>query len=110
MTTRDLRFFDARTPPILPDGNPRRGISVVSALSSELVHVNRRTNGSWRQQYRAGVPVTDLLPVPDDGTTGTTVRFTLDPGIGLASAVDPARLRVLAESFVTQGLRVELLP
>ncbi|MFL6125559.1 ATP-binding protein [Actinophytocola sp.] len=75
MATKDLRFFDDRTAAALPDGHPRRGMSVVAALSEWLVHTNRRTNGSWTQRYEHGVPVTDLIPIPGDGTTGTTVHF-----------------------------------
>src|SRR6476469_6359582 len=77
MATRDLRFFDAPTTQILPDGHPRRGISVVAALSAWLVHTNHRGNGSWTQRYEHGIPVTGLVPVaaqPDSGT-GTTVHF-----------------------------------
>ncbi|WP_323096044.1 ATP-binding protein [Intrasporangium sp. YIM S08009] len=85
MATRDLRFFDVEDPPQLPDGHPRRGMSVVAALSEILVHTNRRLEGSWTQTYDHGVPVTDLVPVVDQqgaatatGTaTGTTVRFRL---------------------------------
>ena len=33
MTTKDLRFFDCPQAAVLPDGHPRRGMSVVSALS-----------------------------------------------------------------------------
>lgn len=43
MATRDLRFFDGEPPVLLPDGRPRRGMSVVAALSAWLVHTNRRT-------------------------------------------------------------------
>ena len=75
MATKDLRFFDAPDAPSLPDGHPRRGMSVVAALSSRLIHTNRRANGCWVQRYENGVPVTDLDPVPDDGTTGTRVHF-----------------------------------
>lgn len=95
MSTRDLRFFDAPDAPLLPDGHPRRGISVVSALSTWLVHVNRRTHGSWRQRYEHGVPVTDLVPVPDDGTTGTSVHLLPDDAVrpGVADLVaEPAVL------------------
>ena len=42
MSSKDLRFFDSIDPPLLPDGHPRRGISVVAALSKWLVHTNRR--------------------------------------------------------------------
>lgn len=76
MCTQDLRFFAAPEPPDLPDGHPRRGISVVAALSEHLVHGNRRRDGAWSQSYARGVPVGDLAPVAPDGTTGTTVRFT----------------------------------
>lgn len=66
----------------LPDGHPRRGVSVVAALSDWLVHTNRRRNGSWTQRYERGAPVTDLSPIADDGTTGTTVRFLPGQEIG----------------------------
>ena len=74
MATKDLRFFDTPSE-ILPDGFPRRGMSVVAALSDWLVHTNRRVEGSWTPRYERGRPVTDLTPIDPDGTTGTTVRF-----------------------------------
>ncbi|MFJ8911588.1 ATP-binding protein [Amycolatopsis sp. NPDC102389] len=82
MSTKDLRFFDFPGKQWLPDGHARRGVSVVAALSDWLVHTNRRHNGSWTQRYERGVPVTDLSPIPDDGTTGTTVRFLPGEEIG----------------------------
>lgn len=75
MATKDLRFFDHPEPPPLPDGHPRRGMSVVAALSAWLVHTNRRAGGAWTQRYEYGVPATGLTPVADDGTTGTLVHF-----------------------------------
>ncbi|GGV83068.1 hypothetical protein GCM10010228_58790 [Streptomyces massasporeus] len=45
MATKDLRFFDHPDAPFLPDTHPRRGMSVVAALSTWLVHTNRRHNG-----------------------------------------------------------------
>ncbi|BCJ76140.1 hypothetical protein CS0771_56840 [Catellatospora sp. IY07-71] len=82
MATRDLRFFDDPPALALPDGAPRRGMSVVAALSEWLVHTNRRRGSAWTQRYEHGVPVTDLVPVDDDGTTGTTVRFWPSPAAG----------------------------
>jgi hypothetical protein len=81
MGTKDLRFFDARDDVMLPDGHARRGMSVVAALSEWLIHTNRRTGGSWGQRYEHRVPTSDLTPVADDGTTGTTVDF--QPGIAI---------------------------
>jgi len=28
---------------------------------------------AWTQRYERGIPVTDLIPMPDAGVTGTTV-------------------------------------
>jgi DNA gyrase subunit B len=81
MSTPDLRFFDRADPVLLPDGRPRRGISVVAALSGWLVHTNRRPEGAWEQRYEHGVPVTDLVPVPDDGSTGTAVHLLPDASL-----------------------------
>jgi topoisomerase IV subunit B len=81
MATKDLRFFDDPAAATLPDGHPRRGMSVVAALSEWLVHTNRRLNGSWTQRYEHGVPVTGLTPLESDGTTGTTVHFLPNPAL-----------------------------
>jgi DNA gyrase subunit B len=75
MASKDLRFFDFPDAERLPDGHPRRGMSVVAALSEWPVHTNRRRNGAWTQRYEQGVPVSDLNPLDADGTTGTLVRF-----------------------------------
>jgi topoisomerase-4 subunit B len=87
MVSRDLRFFDAPDAPCLPDGHPRRGISVVAALSEWLVHTNRRDNGSWTQRYEHALPVTDLVPIAADGSTGTTVRFRPVEAVRVMGAV-----------------------
>ncbi|KOU16862.1 DNA gyrase [Streptomyces sp. WM6372] len=72
MATKDLRFFDHPEAQTLPDGHPRRGMSVVAALSEWLVHTNRRAHGAWVQRYEHGVPTTGLTPIADAGPTGTT--------------------------------------
>jgi DNA gyrase subunit B len=91
MATRDLRFFEFPDAEQLPDGHPRRGMSVVAALSEWLVHTNRRRNGSWTQRYERGLPVSDLMPIGDDDSTGTTVRFRPDPTLRLPEAQELAR-------------------
>ncbi|MFJ8825346.1 ATP-binding protein [Streptomyces sp. NPDC102467] len=95
MATKDLRFFDRPDTPLLPDGHRRRGMSTVAALSSWLIHTNRRHNGSWTQRYEHGVPASDLRPIADDRTTGTTVHFLPDRSVLTGwgtSAVEPERL------------------
>ena len=96
MATKDVRFFDAPAPELLPDGLPRRGMSVVASLSTWLTHTNRRLNGSWTQRYEHGIPVTDLAHIPADGTTGTTVRFLPDAALVTPSSVTMDELRHVA--------------
>jgi DNA gyrase subunit B len=70
-------------------------MSVVAALSEWLVHANRRRSGAWIQRYEHGVPVTDLDPIADDGTTGTIVHFLPEkalPAAGGAVAGDLAAI------------------
>lgn len=81
MASKDLRFFDHPDAQLLPDGHPRRGMSVVAALSEWLIHTNRRAGGAWVQRYEQGVPATDLTPIADDGTTGTVVHFLPDESL-----------------------------
>jgi len=90
----------------LPDGHVRRGMSVVAALSEWLIHTNRRTGGSWTQRYEHGVPTTDLTPVADDGTTGTTVHFQPDIAILVSPGVMAPELTRAAS---WPQLRVELV-
>jgi DNA gyrase subunit B len=99
MATRDLRFFDCPAAQQLPDGRPRRGVSVVAALSSWLVHTNRRRNGAWTQRYEHGVPVTGLLSIPDQGTTGTTVHFLHADSVRSMQQVSPSVLRRWATTW-----------
>lgn len=80
MATKDVRFFDADAPPLLPDGLPRRGMSTVSAMSPLLLHENRRTEGSWSQSYVHGVPQDGLREGPPADRTGTSVTFRLPSG------------------------------
>jgi DNA gyrase subunit B len=92
MATQDLRFFDASDGPLLPDGHPRSGMSVVAALSVWLVHTNHRHDGAWTQRYEHGVPVTDLIPVDGTGSTGTTVHFLPDADLLADARPDAAAL------------------
>lgn len=99
MATKDMRFFDHPEAASLPDGHPRRGMSVVAALSEWLVHTNRRCNGAWLQRYERGLPVTELVPIPADGATGTTVHYLPDPVLVPAVQLQASELRELARSF-----------
>ena len=117
MSTKDLRFFDSPTAQLLPDGHPRRGISVVAALSEWLVHASRRQDGAWTQRYEHGIPVTGLMPVPSGSATGTTVHFRPDETLrtsrahGVADALRgtllglPCRVMMNSRQPLTEALR-----
>ena len=106
MATKDLRFFDLSDAQLLPDGHPRRGMSVVAALSKWLIHTNRRRNGAWTQRYEQGLPVTDLVPIDDEGTSGTTVHFLSDASLCGPTAVTAAEL---GQRTVWPHLSVEVI-
>lgn len=104
MATKDLRFFDSPDAQILADGWPRRGISVVAALSSWLIHTNLRRHGAWTQRYEYGIPVTGLTPIADRGDTGTRVHFL--PTTDLRSHVEPSTLRELTGGWSQLGVDI----
>ena len=104
MATKDLRFFDDPAAQMLPDGHPRRGMSVVAACSDWLIHQNRRLDGAWQQRYERGVPVTDLQQLPPDGTTGTAVSFR--PSSGLEPIAVDDLSRVLSGAWPILALKV----
>jgi len=60
-----------------PDGTvrPRRGMSTVAALSSELVHENHRGDESWSQTFRFGIPDQGPVSIKGRGSSGTSVTF-----------------------------------
>ncbi|MER7673299.1 ATP-binding protein [Kitasatospora sp. NPDC096128] len=106
MATKDLRFFDDPGAELLPDGHPRRGMSVVAALSTRLLHTNRRLDGAWTQRYEHGLPVTGLDPVEPDGTTGTCVTFHPDASLLPQSPLDADRLTRWAAHWPALDVRV----
>ncbi|OLZ55814.1 ATP-binding protein [Streptomyces amritsarensis] len=107
MATKDLRFFDFPQAEELPDGRPRRGMSVVAALSEWLVHTNRRRSGAWNQRYEHGVPTSGLEPLAADGTTGTAVHFRPDESLGALTVPAAADLARLAATWPHLHVRLD---
>ncbi|MER6418220.1 ATP-binding protein [Streptomyces sp. NPDC001137] len=107
MASKDLRFFDFPGAELLPDGHPRRGMSVVAALSEWLIHTNRRRDGAWTQRYEHGIPVTDLEPVEPDGTTGTLVHFRPDGPSRSAGISAEGQLKRLAIAWPDLDIQVD---
>ncbi|MER7722117.1 hypothetical protein ABTX99_35275 [Streptomyces flaveolus] len=107
MATKDLRFFDCPHAEVLPDGRPRRGMSVVAALSTWLVHTNRRVNGAWTQRYEHGVPVSGLEVIEADGTTGTLVHFKPDESLAPVPLVEGGDLSRLAAAWPRLEVQID---
>jgi topoisomerase-4 subunit B len=100
MATRDLRFFGVPDAPVLADGLPRWGMSVVAALSERLVHTNVRVEGAWTATYRCGVPDGRPSPVVATGLRpGTTVGFVPDSDVFGSQEVDLDALRHVLASI-----------
>lgn len=107
MSSKYLRFFDLTEAQSLPALHPRRGISVVAALSRWLIHTNRRRGGAWTQRYEHGIPVSDLMPATATGPTGTTVHFLPDPGLPTGDELDAQNLLEMASSWPPQSIEVD---
>jgi topoisomerase IV subunit B len=103
MATRDVRFFDNPSAELLPDGLPRTGMSVVAALSSWLVHENRRLDGAWTRRYHQGLPESELTEVDAGAHTGTVVHFQPDPAVFGGQQLTAEELRPLVEKFSTEA-------
>jgi DNA gyrase subunit B len=87
------------------------GVSVVNALSEELLLEIRRDGHVWRQGYERGKPQGTLSPTEKAKETGTTLTFQPDPEIFEEVEFDFETLaeRLRETAFLTRGLKIELV-
>lgn len=90
------------------------GVSAVNALSSHLIAQVRRGGKLWKQEFEAGVPITEVEEIRDlepNEPTGTTITFHPDMTIMQAGefkfATIAQRLREMA--YVTRGATLALI-
>ena len=87
------------------------GVSVVNALSTELIAEVSKDGKLYRQVYHRGIPEEPVKEVGKSNKTGTKVTFTADPEIFETTIYDykilANRLRELA--FLNRGIRITLI-
>lgn len=89
------------------------GVSVVNALSEQVIVTVKRGGEIHQQEYRRGVPQYDvkLIGTTDENDTGTTVKFKPDAEIFTETTVyeyDTLVGRIRELAFLNKGIQISL--
>lgn len=87
------------------------GVSVVNALSTDLVATVYKDETEYRQEYKNGVPVSDIKKIGSTKKRGTVISFKPDENI--FETVNFSYKTILDylrhQAYLTKGVRVNLI-
>jgi len=87
------------------------GVSVVNALSTDLVATVYKENIEYRQEYKNGIPISDIKKIGKTDKRGTVISFMPDENIfetvkfSYKTILDYLR----HQAYLTKGVKVSLL-
>ncbi len=87
------------------------GVSVVNALSTDLIVTVYKDGNEYIQEYKSGVPVTDIKKIGKTDKHGTTISFLADESIfetikfSYKTILDYLR----HQAYLTKGVRITLV-
>ncbi|WP_040950851.1 ATP-binding protein [Gorillibacterium massiliense] len=105
----DIGRFSSAAPYQVPGAEKGITIAIANALSQKLTVEVRRDGKIYRQEYRRGIPQTDLLTVGISSETGTRITFTPDSdlfGAGLERTKLEERIEELREAYPRLAIAV----
>ena len=84
------------------------GVSVVNALSVDLVAEVKRDGKLWMQEYKGGKPVKKVKAIKTAKGTGTKITFKADPGVFTVTEFDWNYIldHLRQQAYLTKGLQI----